>query len=157
YARSLATLRTIIIDAVFYPALVVIFAIVLFGFVCKFLLPRFEQIFHDFRLSLPAMTQKFMWLGQHPLEAIVLPVLVFALLCIAANLVIGYRRGGHYHWALFIYSFPIIGTLIYAARLAAFTELLAILIDFDTPLPEAFLLAGEASSEPIMAASARQV
>src|SRR5437868_1573180 len=41
YARSLANLRSIIIDALFYPALVMIFAIVLFGFMCKFLLPRF--------------------------------------------------------------------------------------------------------------------
>jgi type II secretory pathway component PulF len=157
YARSLSNLRSIIIDAFFYPAMVVVFATVLFGFMCKFLLPRFDQIFHDFKLQLPSMTLAFMWLAQHPFQAVVLPFLIFVLLCIAANLVIGYRKGGHYHWALFIYSFPIIGTLIYAARLAAFTELLAILIDFETPLPEAFLLAGEASSEPIMAAAARQV
>jgi type II secretory pathway component PulF len=47
--------------------------------------------------------------------------------------------------------------LIRSARLAAFAELLAILVDHQMPLPEAFRLAGEASSDPVMAAAARQV
>jgi type II secretory pathway component PulF len=47
--------------------------------------------------------------------------------------------------------------LIRSARLAAFTDLLAILVDHELPLPEAFRLAGEASSDPIMAAASRDV
>ena len=157
YARSLANLRAIIVDALLYPALVMIFALVLFGLMCKFLIPRFEAIYHDYGLRLPARTLLVMRLAQHPWQALVLPAVIILVLCIVANLAIGYRRGGHYRWPVFIYSIPIVGTLVHAARLASFTELLAILIDFDTPLPEAFLLAGQACSEPIMAAAARQV
>src|SRR5439155_4311121 len=60
-------------------------------------------------------------------------------------------------WARAVYAVPVVGTLIRAARLAAFTELLAILVDHETPLPEAFRLAGEASSDPIMAVTAGQI
>src|SRR5262249_31940553 len=51
---------------------------------------------------------------------------------------------------------PILGTLIRSARLAAFTELLAILVDYGLPLPRAFQLAGDASTDPFLAAGARQ-
>ena len=52
---------------------------------------------------------------------------------------------------------PLLGTLIRSTRLAAFTELLGILVDHGVPLPEAFQLAGEASSDPILAAAAEQI
>jgi type II secretory pathway component PulF len=157
YARSLANLRSIIIDALVYPVLVIVFAVILFGLVCNYVMPQFQQIFHNFNLALPWLTQVVIQATSHPVLALVAPIAAFAVLCILANLAIGYHRGGHYHWALFIYAIPIVGTLVRSARLAAFTELLAILIDFETPLPEAFELAGGASSEPIMAAAAHEV
>jgi type II secretory pathway component PulF len=56
-----------------------------------------------------------------------------------------------------VYSIPVLGTLIHCSRLTAFTELLAILIENAIPLPEAYRLAAEASSEPFLTASAAQV
>src|SRR5438874_4026654 len=44
YARSLANLRTTIVDAFFYPAVVMLFALGLFGFFCFFVVPQFDQI-----------------------------------------------------------------------------------------------------------------
>ena len=66
-------------------------------------------------------------------------------------------EAGRYVWAQAMYTLPLVGTLLRSARLAAFTELLAILVDYEIPLPEAFRLAGAASADPIMAAAARQV
>ena len=66
-------------------------------------------------------------------------------------------EGGRNLWARMIYSLPMVGTLVPLQRLTAFTELLAILIDNQVPLPEAFRLAGSSSSDPIMAGSSRQI
>src|SRR5207245_1643818 len=68
-----------------------------------------------------------------------------------------FTETGRRRWASWVYAVPIVGTLLRAARLAAFTELLAILIDYKLPLPRAFGLAGAASSDPIMAAAAQGV
>jgi type II secretory pathway component PulF len=157
YARSLANLRAIVVDALFYPVVVLIFGFILFGFLCLFVLPRFEEIFKDFGVRLPLITEVALALGQHPLQRLVIPVVavVFGLLVIRQILRVS--AWGRRLWARWVYAIPIMGTLTRSARLAAFTDLLAILIDHELPLPEAFRLAGQASSDPIMAGAAQQV
>ena len=39
------------------PFVVLAFALVLFGFLCFFVLPQFDQIFRDFGMQLPALTE----------------------------------------------------------------------------------------------------
>src|SRR5438132_1253544 len=57
YARSMANLRAVVIDAFFYPAVVLLFATGLFGFLCVGILPKFDAIFRDFGMRLPALTE----------------------------------------------------------------------------------------------------
>jgi len=64
---------------------------------------------------------------------------------------------GRLLWARMLYAIPIAGTMIRSSRMAAFTELLAILVDHSLPLVEAFQLAGEASSDPLMCRDARAI
>jgi type II secretory pathway component PulF len=90
-------------------------------------------------------------LGGHPLELIVLPLVVIVAGLLGIRFALRRTRAGRVLWARFVYGIPLIGTLLRASRMAAFTELLAILVDHKVPLPEAVRLAGEASSEPIMA------
>lgn len=157
YARSLVELRTTIVDAFFYPAIVLLFAFGLFGFMCFFVVPQFDQIFREFQMTLPAATEVVLVIGRQPLGRIVLPIVALALGFFMLRLIMLSTEPGRYLWAQAVYTVPVVGTLIRAARLAAFTELLAILVDHETPLPEAFRLAGEASSEPVMAITSRLV
>jgi type II secretory pathway component PulF len=157
YARTLANLRSIVVDALFYPAVVVSFALILFGFLCFFILPQFDQIFKEFRLQLPFFSEIALRLGRRPLELVVLPFAVLILGPILVRLVLGFTPGGRRTWARMVYAVPVVGTMIRAARLAAFTDLLALLVDHEMPLPEAFLLAGQASSDPLMAAASGEV
>lgn len=157
YARAIADLRATVGGAVFYPAVVLAFSFVLFGFVCYFIIPQFAQLFQGFGLQLPAVTRLAIEIGRHPLGFLLIPPGTIVLGLVLAKLSLMTSDGGRRAWARFIYSMPIVGTLIRSARLAAFAELLAILVDHAVPLPEAFRLAGEASSEPVMADAARQV
>ncbi len=108
-------------------------------------------------MRLPALSEAVLAIGRQPFERFVFPVLMLAGGLILLRLIMRSTEAGRYLWAQGIYTVPLAGTLIRSARLAAFTELLAILVDHDTPLPEAFRLAGEASSDPVMAITARQV
>jgi type II secretory pathway component PulF len=68
-----------------------------------------------------------------------------------------FTEKGRILWARMVYAIPVVGTLIRSARMAAFTDLLAILVDHSMPLVDAFKLAGEASSDPLMAVDARAI
>lgn len=151
YSRSIAATKSIIADALFYPAVVMLFAAVLIAVLTIFVLPQFEQIFRDFQMRLPLPTEIALAIGRHPFLTIVLPIgaVVFGILFFW--LVLRRTERGQRLWARLLYSVPIVGTLFRAARLAAFADLLAVLIEFQLPLPEAFRLAGEASSDPLMA------
>lgn len=157
YARTVASLRMMLIDAFFYPCVVLAFGLALFLFLSFVLLPQMEQIYTSFGFRLPWLTEAFMVLGRRPKEYVGIPLAAVVLLVILAKVLIRFTRGGRILWAHLVYAVPVIGTLIRAARLAAFTELLAILVDHQTPLPEAFRLAGEASSDPVMASEATQI
>ena len=157
YARTLANLRSIVVDAFFYPAVVLFFAAGLFGFLCFYVMPQFDRIFQDFAMTLPDVTMVFVLIGRQPVQRVVFPLLGIILGVFLLRLMMRSTEPGRYLWAQAVYTVPVIGTLIRAARLAAFTELLAILVDHELPLPEAFRLAGEASSDPVMAITARHV
>lgn len=157
YARTVSNLRTIVVDALFYPLVVLFFATILFGVVGFFILPQMDNIFKDFGMTLPLATRLALTIGRQPLEYILLPIGSVVLAMILTRLFLGFTQNGRRLWARLVYTLPVFGTLIRSARLAAFTDLLAILVDHDVPLPEAFRLAGEASSDPVMASAARQV
>jgi type II secretory pathway component PulF len=157
YTRALADLRATVLGALYYPAVVVLVGMLLFGFVAFFLLPPYEALFQSFRLQVPLLTRVVFEIGKHPLVFVVLP-LVFILGCLLSlRFVLRSTERGRHTWVRFLHAIPIAGTLVRAARLSAFTELLAILVDHAVPLPEAFRLAGAASSDPFIVEGAARV
>jgi general secretion pathway protein F len=156
YARTIANLRTTIIDAALYPAVVLVFAVAILGLVIGFLVPQYADIYQSFNMRLPVLTQAALAVCQRPGAFLVAPVLaVLGVLLLTRAALAGTERGRCY-WTRAVYALPLVGTLVRSARLAAFTDLLAILVDYGLPLPRAFQLAGEASSDPFLAAGARQ-
>jgi len=157
YARSISDLRATIVGAIFYPAVVITFSFVLFAFVCHFIIPQFKKIFEDFGIQLPAITIVAIQVGDHPLLFYFVPPMAIVVGIVLAKFSLRSTETGRRAWARFVYSMPIVGTLLRASRLAAFSDLLSILVDHGLPLPEAFRLAGEASSDPLMAHASRHV
>lgn len=157
YARTVSTLRSTILEALFYPCLVLAFGVVLLAFLSVFVLPQFDKIFQDFGFKLPALTEAILLLGRQPVEYVLIPVAALVVLFVLARVVFSFTASGRIAWAHFVYAVPVIGTLLRAARLAAFTELLAILVDHEVPLPEAFRLAGAACGDPVMGAAALHI
>jgi type IV pilus assembly protein PilC len=156
YARTVAATRTIVIDAMFYPAVVLVFALFLFVALVFYVLPQFDQLFQEFGLALPLPTRIFLAAGRHPLYVLLPAVGILLGLFVLWEAMRSTARG-KLILARVIYAVPIIGTLIRSARLAAFAELLAVLVEYELPLPEAFRLAGDASSDPIMARQAHEI
>jgi type II secretory pathway component PulF len=157
YARSMTDLRQVIFGAMVYPLMVIILSLSMIGFLIVYLVPEFENLYADFRLKLPNLTEGLIQISKQPIHNLVVPVAGLVLGMGAVKIVLGRTPWGQRSWARFVYSIPLFGTLIRSSRLAAFTELLAIMVDHEVPLAEAFRLAGAASHDPIMASAAKGV
>jgi type II secretory pathway component PulF len=146
-----------VVGAIFYPCVVLAFSFILFGFVCWRIIPQFDKVFQDFGLVLPRITLAVIQIGRHPFEFVLLPPAALVLGFMMVRFGLRGTEGGQRAWARMVYSLPLIGTLVRSSRLAAFSDLLSILVKYAMPLPEAFRLAGAASSDPLMAHAAQFV
>src|SRR6516165_4162745 len=79
YARSIADLRSIVIGSLYYPAIVLVLALALFGLLFTFLTPHFETVFHGFRIQLPAVTQFMIGVSHHFWEILAIPVVLIVV------------------------------------------------------------------------------
>ncbi len=157
YARTVATTRYVIVDALFYPAVVVALSFVLLGSLVYFILPQFDDIFRGFGMRLPAITEIVLTVARHPFLFLVIPAAVVVGVPLLVRTMLRTTKRGRITWAMLVYAVPVVGGLLKSARLASFADLLAVLVEYEMPLPEAFKLAGEASSEPVMAYRAHEI
>ena len=157
YARIVATTRTTVIDALLYPVIVVLVACTLFGMMFYGVIPQFDKIFSDFGLQLPWLTRVVVSAARLPLLVTLVPFACIFGAIVVAWLVFRATPGGRRKWARMVYLLPLVGTIIRGARLAAYAELLGMLVEYEVPLPTAFRLAGGAASDPLMAAQSLEV
>jgi type IV pilus assembly protein PilC len=157
YARAVSSTRAVIIDALFYPAVVLALGLILFVLLAVFVLPQFDQIYRDFGMTLPWITECVLSIARDPVENVLRPLAIFGGGLLVAWALFYFTTPGRRARLWLVYRVPLVGTLIRAARMTAFTELLALLVEHEVPLPEAFRLAGRASSDPFMARKAERV
>jgi len=157
YARSIATTRMLVIEALSYPGIVLVIGFILFSMMSIAILPQFKTMFDEFGLTLPAMTRFILLFGEYPFELLFLPAAIFVGGLTAMWMFCRLTPWGRRAWSQFVDLVPLVGPLIRSARMAAFTDLLGMLVEYGVPLPLALQLAGSASSNPLMTARSRQV
>lgn len=157
YARTLSDLSTVVYTALLYPIMIMLITLFLIVMIMIFVMPQFISIFSDFGMRLPFFTQLIVDVCRNPIPTLVIPSGVIGVTAIGLRQVFNATEAGRCIWARIIYSLPVFGVLIRSARLAALTDLLAILVENQMPLPEAFELAAQAGSDPILKAGAIQI
>ena len=157
YARSLNDFRSIVVSSLLYPLIVLVLGSVLLVFIGNFVLPAYVEMLESFKMKLPWISECVLWMGRHPFEVVVVPLILFAAAVLAERLWFNRTPAGRRMWTSVVYLLPIVGTLLRSARLAAFTDLLGILVEQEIPLPEALRLAAESSSDPLLTEAARRV
>lgn len=157
YSQAVASTRATVLFALLYPTVVLVLGLGLFCLMALFILPQFKGIFQEFGLPLPWITRLVLLFGEYPVETLLLPALGFIGVVTLGWILTRYTSWGRRTWPRLVYMIPLIGNLIRAARLSAFTDLLGMLVEYEVPLPIALRLAGAASSDPVMAGRAREV
>lgn len=157
YAKSVAAVRVTLIEALIYPFFVLVVGYVLYCLLAFGIAPEFDQVFQGFGMKVPETTELIMTIGRNPILFGVLPVTILLGSLIGLWTWGRVSPKGKRIWTQFVYGIPLLGRVIRSARLAAFTDLLAMMVEQGVPLPAAFRMAGAASSDPIIADRAAAV
>lgn len=157
-ARRLAETHRAVLVAATYPLLVFLVVCGGFAFISRAVAPRLAEAFFAFHVPGYRFVAAMAWLGRWawywaPGIAIVVVLLLAAwwFASTRASTLYGRRSDWLLGWL------PWVGSMLRCSRTAAFLEILALLVENQTPLAEAVGLAGEASGDPQTLRAARQL
>ncbi len=131
------SLRRELTSGLFYPTFVLVLSTAILVFTGYYLTGTFQDIFHEFGLKLPMMTQMLLWWRDTGIWFVADGGLLLFFL------VVGYRLiGGTRRWCLLRGTFPFLGALWRWTGAAEWSGLLSVLLRHQVPLPEALRCAG---------------
>ncbi len=139
--------------AMVYPIVVVAVAIVILTFIMIFIIPKFEEIFTDFGVELPALTRGLIstsrWAAGNASPDQSVPGIVF-IIAAPFVIVLGWKLirkagPGKAITDIMLLWVPVLGTLIRKTVIARFTRTLGTLIAAGVPILEAIKITGETS------------
>jgi type II secretory pathway component PulF len=138
--------------ALAYPLFVLGLLLVLVLVMMAWIVPLFADIFSDFGLDLPVVTQFVIALSapQWPLLGLVLLVLLMGLIAVGS-----YRPSWSPTNVLF--AIPLIGPLWAWSGMTEFCRLLGTLLRFEVPLPEALRLTADGIRDPGIGRASRRL
>jgi type IV pilus assembly protein PilC len=144
FMEKAAKLKKKVIGAMIYPAVVISIAIAIVSMIMIFVIPKFEQIFKDFRTELPGITQVLLavsrWFAQDYGWAYVLFAPIGIMLLVK---LIRISQGGRYAVDLVKLKIPILGGILGKTAIARFTRTLGTLISAGVPILDAINITKE--------------
>jgi type IV pilus assembly protein PilC len=144
FMEKAAKLKKKVIGAMIYPAVVITIAVAIVSMIMIFVIPKFEQIFRDFKTELPGITQVLLtisrWFAQDYGWAYVLFAPIGIMLLIK---LIRISQGGRYAVDLVKLKIPILGSILSKTAIARFTRTLGTLISAGVPILDAINITKE--------------
>ena len=131
--------------AMIYPIVVILVAIGILTFIMIKIVPTFDEMFQEFELELPAMTQMLIELSRKMatywfvIPAIPITIIVFIM-------IVRKFKTGRMGWDQFMLQTPIVGKLIEKNILARTTRTLGTLVASGVPILEGLTITRETSN-----------
>jgi len=143
-------------NALTYPIMLVIVAIIVVGILVTFVMPTFVGLYSAFGAELPLPTKLLLgvagWLIDYGL---------FLLLGIVAVVVVGYiyikTPAGKYQWDTLMFRAPVVGRINLLTELGRCCRTMALLFRVGLPLPEVMSLAIHGSNNKAMVEALTEV
>ena len=137
YKENLETLKGKIKKALFYPAMVIVVAVLVSSVMLIYVVPQFEDVFKNFGAELPAFTQMIVGMSRFLVEWWWLMLLVVGVAL--GSFVFAYKRSANFRHTLdkLILKVPVIGLIMHNSAIARFSRTLAVTFRAGVPLVEA--------------------
>ena len=144
FMEKAAKLKKKVIGAMIYPAVVITIAVAIVSMIMVFVIPKFEQIFKDFKTELPGITKVLLavsrWFANEYGWAYVLFAPIGIVLLVK---LIRISQGGRYAVDLVKLKIPILGSILSKTSIARFTRTLGTLISAGVPILDAINITKE--------------
>ena len=154
--RKNRTLRRRIWLSLIYPLLLLVAAALISVFATYWVVPEFKKIFEDFGVQLPGITLLVIAISDFIVNYWVFLVITLAVASIALWISARAMMGST-GWRRLGFAIPFAGTVFKSSTMAWFANLLALLTENNVPLPEALLLAGDGTGDPLLRESCRKL
>src|ERR1700722_3348264 len=144
FMEKAAKLKKKVIGAMIYPGVVISIAVGIVSMIMIFVIPKFKQIFKDFKTDLPEITVLLLtvsrWFATQYGWAYVLfsPIILAVLIRL-----IRMSEGGKYAVDLVKLKIPILGSILSKTAIARFTRTLGTLISAGVPILDALNITKE--------------
>ncbi|AHY57946.1 type II secretion system F family protein [Stenotrophomonas rhizophila] len=149
YKENIEALKGKIKKALFYPAMVVVVALVVSAILLLFVVPQFEEVFKGFGAELPVFTQMIVAMSRFMLSY------WWLLLIISVGSVVGllfaYKRSPSMQHTLdrLILKVPVIGQIMNNSSIARFARTTAVTFKAGVPLVEALGIVAGATGNKV--------
>lgn len=151
-------LKKKVVGAMIYPGVVISIAVGIVTMIMIFVIPKFEQIFKDFKVSLPAVTEYLLivsrWVGNQYGWAY---VLAFPFVLLGGIRLLKMSEGGKYAVDVVMLKIPILGSIVGKSVIARFTRTLGTLISAGVPILDAINITKETSGNEVYARALTKV
>ncbi len=135
HQRAARRLRRAVLQSFAYPMVVVVLTGVVVLLVLFGLAGTYEQMFEEFELDLPYLTELVFWWRNVGIWVAAGVLAAVCLAALAARQVMGAAR-----WQGLLASVPVLGPLLFWSGVAEWSSLLSVLLKHQLPLPEALRL-----------------
>jgi type IV pilus assembly protein PilC len=150
FMEKAAKLKKKVIGAMIYPIVVISIAIGVVSMIMIFVIPKFKQIFMDFKLKLPAPTQLLLTISDFFANQYGWAYLLAAPFVITVGLkLIRMSDTGRYATDVVKLKIPIMGSIIGKTSIARFTRTLGTLISAGVPILDAINITRETSGNEV--------
>jgi type IV pilus assembly protein PilC len=153
FMEKAAKLKKKVIGAMIYPAVVITIAVGIVAMIMVLVIPKFKQIFKDFGLKLPPVTQVLLDLSDWfaPPTHGWAYVLAFPFVMSGLIKLIRLSDGGRYAVDVVKLKIPILGGILSKTAIARFTRTLGTLISAGVPILDAINITKETSGNEVYA------
>jgi type IV pilus assembly protein PilC len=144
FMEKAAKLKKKVIGAMIYPGVVISIAVGIVSMIMIFVIPKFEQIFKDFKTDLPEITKVLLYVSrwfaqQYGWAYVLFSPIIFTIL----YRLIRISEGGKFATDLIKLKIPILGAILGKTAIARFTRTLGTLISAGVPILDAINITKE--------------
>src|SRR3954454_11512415 len=158
FMEKAAKLKKKVIGAMIYPIVVISIAVAIVSMIMIFVIPKFEQIFKDFKTDLPGITKILLavsrWFANDYGWAYVLFAPIGIMLIIK---LVRISQGGRYAVDLIKLKIPILGSILAKTSIARFTRTLGTLISAGVPILDALNITKETCGNEVYSKALQKV
>ncbi len=144
FKERTASLKSKVIGALIYPIMVIFSTVCILTFIMIWIIPEFKDMFEEFELKLPAMTELLIAISDRCVKLWFLFPLIPISIILFVMLVCKFRAG-RMGWHLYTLKVPIFGKLTEKSNLARTTRTLGALVASGVPIIEGLTITRETS------------